>query len=111
MSDITEDICANVSKELIEDVLRNYYGFINGKIKQLDGYDDKNFHITVCITYSYILDSTSKNDHVTTLPNEKVTKQWTSTYFYTVIFQDFLYLRYKFIRSVADVFLQFNLHY
>lgn len=53
MADVTEDICADVSKGLIEDVLKNYYGFINGKIKQLDGYDDKNFHITVCIIYLY----------------------------------------------------------
>lgn len=48
MSNVTENICANVTNELVEDVLKNYYGFVNGKIKQLDGYDDKNFHITVC---------------------------------------------------------------
>lgn len=49
MADLTGNICASVDKELIENILRTDYGFINGKIRQLDGYDDKNFHITVCI--------------------------------------------------------------
>lgn len=53
MADITEDICAVVNDELVEEVLKSDYGFINGKIKKLDGYDDKNYHITVCIHYKY----------------------------------------------------------
>lgn len=52
MANLTENICATVDKQLIEDVLKNDYGFINGKIKQLDGYDDKNYHITVCIKFN-----------------------------------------------------------
>lgn len=48
MAALTEDICATVDKQLIEDILKNDYGFINGKIRELDGYDDKNYHITVC---------------------------------------------------------------
>uniref|UniRef100_A0A2S2Q788 Hydroxylysine kinase n=1 Tax=Sipha flava TaxID=143950 RepID=A0A2S2Q788_9HEMI len=46
MADLTENICAMVDKQLIEDILKNDYGFINGKIRELDGYDDKNYHIT-----------------------------------------------------------------
>lgn len=49
MADITENICAAVNNILIENILKNDYGFINGQIRQLDGYDDKNYHITVCI--------------------------------------------------------------
>lgn len=49
MTNITENICAAVNKELVEEVLKTDYGFIGGKIRQLDGYDDKNYHITVSI--------------------------------------------------------------
>lgn len=49
MTDLTENVCAAVTIELLEEVLKNDYGFINGKIKQLDGYDDKNYYITVSI--------------------------------------------------------------
>lgn len=49
MANVTEDICAAVNVGLIEDILKTDYGFINGKIRNLDGYDDKNYHITVCI--------------------------------------------------------------
>lgn len=47
MADVTEDVCAVVKKELIEKILKDDYGFVGGHIRQLDGYDDKNFHITV----------------------------------------------------------------
>ncbi|KAL4098135.1 hypothetical protein QTP88_022797 [Uroleucon formosanum] len=47
MADPTEDICATITKDQVEDILKNDYGFINGKIQELDGYDDKNYHITV----------------------------------------------------------------
>lgn len=47
MADITEDVCAVVNDKLVEDVLKSDFGFINGKIKKLDGYDDKNYYITV----------------------------------------------------------------
>lgn len=49
MANVTEDICAAVNVGLVEDILKTDYGFINGKIRNLDGYDDKNYHITVCI--------------------------------------------------------------
>jgi len=49
MMDFTGNICAAVNKDIVDDILKNDYGFINGKIQQLDGYDDKNFYITVCI--------------------------------------------------------------
>lgn len=58
MADLTGNICAAVDNEMIENILKNDYGFINGQIQQLDGYDDKNFHITVCIFilhFKYIL--------------------------------------------------------
>lgn len=55
MADITEDVCAVVNEELIEKVLKNDYGFINGKVKKLDGYDDRNYYIKVRIhTHTYI---------------------------------------------------------
>jgi len=47
MADITENICATTNEELVTEVLKNDYGFINGKIKKLDGYDDRNYHVTV----------------------------------------------------------------
>uniref|UniRef100_A0A2S2NLX1 Aminoglycoside phosphotransferase domain-containing protein 1 n=1 Tax=Schizaphis graminum TaxID=13262 RepID=A0A2S2NLX1_SCHGA len=46
MADITENICPMLNKDQVEDILKNDYGFINGKIQELDGYDDKNYHIT-----------------------------------------------------------------
>lgn len=55
MANVTENICAMVNKELVEEILKIDYGFINGKIRQLDGYDDKNYHITVCIKICYKL--------------------------------------------------------
>lgn len=55
MANVTENICAMVNKELVEEILKIDYGFINGKIRQLDGYDDKNYHITVCIKIFYKL--------------------------------------------------------
>lgn len=55
MADPTEDICATITKEQVEDILKNDYGFINGKIQELDGYDDKNYHITVRIDNYYLV--------------------------------------------------------
>ncbi|KAL5239730.1 hypothetical protein ACI65C_007140 [Semiaphis heraclei] len=46
MADPTENICAEINKDQVEDILKNDYGFINGKIQELDGYDDKNYYIT-----------------------------------------------------------------
>jgi hypothetical protein len=52
MANITENICPKLNKDQVEDILKNDYGFINGKIQELDGYDDKNYHITVRIMYT-----------------------------------------------------------
>lgn len=49
MTDVTEDICAATNEELVTEVLRYDYGFVNGKIRKLDGYDDRNYHVTVHI--------------------------------------------------------------
>ncbi|XP_050520879.1 uncharacterized protein LOC126894131 isoform X2 [Daktulosphaira vitifoliae] len=46
MADVTENVCAEVDEQYIQDILLNDYGFIDGQIRKLDGYDDKNFHIT-----------------------------------------------------------------
>ncbi|XP_050441615.1 hydroxylysine kinase-like [Adelges cooleyi] len=46
MADVTEDMCAAVDDKFVQDILENDYGFINGQVRKLDGYDDKNFHIT-----------------------------------------------------------------
>lgn len=54
MADSTDDICPMVNKDQVGDILKNDYGFINGKIQELDGYDDKNYHITVRIMYIII---------------------------------------------------------
>lgn len=52
MADPTENICAEINKDQVEDILKNDYGFINGKIQELDGYDDKNYYITVRVSYN-----------------------------------------------------------
>lgn len=49
MEDLTGNVCAVVTNEYVEEILKSDYGFINGQIRPLDGYDDKNYHITVCI--------------------------------------------------------------
>lgn len=49
MTDLTGNVCAVVTTEVLQKVLKNDYGFINGEVQQLDGYDDKNFRITVSI--------------------------------------------------------------
>jgi len=54
MADTTVDICPTINKDQVADILKNDYGFINGKIKELDGYDDKNYHITVRTYICYI---------------------------------------------------------
>lgn len=46
MADLTENISPVLNKDQVEDILKNDYGFINGKLQELDGYDDKNYHIT-----------------------------------------------------------------
>ncbi|XP_060878487.1 hydroxylysine kinase [Metopolophium dirhodum] len=46
MADSTVDICPTINKDQVADILKNDYGFINGKIQELDGYDDKNYYIT-----------------------------------------------------------------
>ncbi|XP_025207051.1 uncharacterized protein LOC112602910 [Melanaphis sacchari] len=46
MADLTENICPVINKDQVVDILKNDYGFINGKIQELDGYDDKNYLIT-----------------------------------------------------------------
>lgn len=51
MTNVTENICATMNEELLREILKTDYGFINGEIRNLDGYDDKNYHITVCINY------------------------------------------------------------
>lgn len=47
MNDITGNVCAATNNELVEQILKDDYGFVNGQIQQLDGYDDKNYYITV----------------------------------------------------------------
>lgn len=49
MNDKTGDICAATNNEQVEQVLKDDYGFVNGQIQQLDGYDEKNYYITVRI--------------------------------------------------------------
>jgi len=60
MADLTEDISPVLNKDQVEDILKNDYGFINGKLQELDGYDDKNYHITVRINW-YIVYLQIKN--------------------------------------------------
>jgi len=54
MADPTENICPKINKDQVEDILKNDYGFINGNIQELDGYDDKNFYITVRIMFKHL---------------------------------------------------------
>lgn len=54
MADPTENICPTISEDQVKNILKNDYGFINGKIQELDGYDDKNYHITVRIIYTLV---------------------------------------------------------
>jgi len=51
MADLTENISPVLNKDQVKDILKNDYGFINGKLQELDGYDDKNYYITVRINY------------------------------------------------------------
>lgn len=51
MADLTGNVCAAVDDRLVEEFLKNDYGFVNGKFRGLDGYDDKNYLVTVSITY------------------------------------------------------------
>lgn len=53
MADVTGNVCADVDENYIQDILLNDYGFIGGKIRKLDGYDDKNFHVTVRIIFNF----------------------------------------------------------
>jgi len=55
MADSTEDIRPPISMDQVKNILNSDYGFINCKIQELDGYDDKNYHITVRImTYTLV---------------------------------------------------------
>jgi len=55
MADLTENISPTLNKDQVEEILKNDYGFINGKIQQLDGYDDKNYLITVSLIIIYFI--------------------------------------------------------